>query len=277
MSKLTHVSLFSGIGGIDLAAEWAGFETVLFVEKNEYCQRVLKKHWPGVPIIGDIRDVRKENVAYATSGKPWQQEGRDRGKGTSRRSEEITLITGGFPCQPFSVAGKRRGEDDDRFLWPEMLRVIKEFKPSWVVGENVAGIINMALDDVCSDLEAEGYEVQPIVLPACGVNAPHRRYRVFIVGYSDKGWQGQPQSGINGHSKDVADATGRRLQQCESKREEKGYISEEGGNWATEPDVGRVAHGIPNRVDRLRALGNAVVPQQIFPILKTIAVMELKC
>jgi DNA (cytosine-5)-methyltransferase 1 len=153
----THLDLFSGIGGFALAAGWAGFETVGFCDNEPYAQAVLKKHWPNVPIHGDIKTL----------------------DGTAYRG--VTLLTGGFPCQPFSNAGKRRGKDDDRYLWPQMLRVIQEARPDWIVGENVVGIIGLALDQVCSDLEAEGYEVEPIIIPACGVDAPHRRNRVWII------------------------------------------------------------------------------------------------
>ncbi|GAI01857.1 unnamed protein product, partial [marine sediment metagenome] len=128
---------------------------------DEYCQKVLRKHWPDVPIIGDIKDVKGEEYRGAA-----------------------TLITGGFPCQPVSVAGKRKGKADDRWLWPEMFRVIKDVKPPWVVGENVDGIIRLGLEDVLVDLEGEGYEVRVFNIPACGVYAPHRRYRVFIVANS---------------------------------------------------------------------------------------------
>jgi DNA-cytosine methyltransferase len=155
--KPTHLDLFSGIGGFALAAGWAGFETVGFCDNEPYAQAVLKKHWPDVPIHGDIKAL----------------------DGTAYRG--VTLLTGGFPCQPFSNAGKRRGKDDDRYLWPQMLRVIQEARPAWIVGENVVGIIGLALDQVCSDLEAEGYEVEPIIIPACGVDAPHRRNRVWVV------------------------------------------------------------------------------------------------
>jgi len=155
--KPTHLDLFSGIGGFALAAGWAGFETVGFCDNEPYAQAVLKKHWPNVPIHGDIKTL----------------------DGTAYRG--VTLLTGGFPCQPFSNAGKRRGKDDDRYLWPQMLRVIQEARPDWIVGENVVGIIGLALDQVCSDLEAEGYEVEPIIIPACGVDAPHRRNRVWVV------------------------------------------------------------------------------------------------
>ena len=155
--KPTHLDLFSGIGGFALAAGWAGFETVGFCDNEPYAQAVIKKHWPEVPIHGDIKAL----------------------DGTAYRG--VTLLTGGFPCQPFSNAGKRRGKDDDRYLWPQMLRVIQEARPAWIVGENVVGIIGLALDQVCSDLEAEGYEVEPIIIPACGVDAQHRRNRVWVV------------------------------------------------------------------------------------------------
>jgi len=154
---LTHIDLFSGIGGFSLAAGWAGFETVVFCEKDKFCQRVLKKHWPEVPCESDIRDF----------------------DGTKFRG--ATLLTGGFPCQPFSCAGQRRGKADDRYLWPQMLRVIAEARPAWIVAENVAGIIEMELEGVCVDLEAEGYEVWPVIIPACAVGAPHRRDRVWII------------------------------------------------------------------------------------------------
>jgi len=157
MNEKTHLDLFSGIGGFALAARWNGYRTVGFCDNEPYAQAVLKKHWPDVPCHKDIREVRGELYAG------------------------VTLLTGGFPCQPFSVAGKQRGKDDNRYLWPEMLRVIQEAKPTWIIGENVAGIVNLALDQVCSDLEACGYEVEPIIIPACGVDAPHRRNRVWIV------------------------------------------------------------------------------------------------
>ncbi|MBA7591749.1 hypothetical protein ES708_33912 [subsurface metagenome] len=201
--ELTHISLFTGIAGIDLAAEWAGFKTILFVEKDSYCQKVLNKHWPDVPIMGDIRDATKEKILAYTSNRCKSREGPhqtdrcggDRSReaaqilqiqGTEPTKEQpaITLITGGFPCQPVSQAGKRRGKADDRWLWPEMLRVISEVRPTWVVAENVTGLLTMGFDNCLSGLESEGYETIPFVIPACGVNAPHRRDRIFIVGYS---------------------------------------------------------------------------------------------
>ena len=166
--ELTHLSLFSGIGGLDLAAEWAGFRTVGQCEWADYPRAVLEKHWPDVYKWRDIRTLTKESF-YEHTG-----------------LRTVDVVSGGFPCQPFSVAGKQRGKDDDRYLWPEMLRVIRELQPTWIIGENVPGIINLALDQVLADLEAEGYEVQCFLVPACGVDAPHKRYRVVIVAYSDK-------------------------------------------------------------------------------------------
>ena len=153
----THIDLFSGIGGFALAANAAGYDTQVFCEQDDYCTRVLNRHWPGVPVIRDIREF---------DGTQW------RGAG---------LLTGGFPCQPFSQAGEQRGEEDDRHLWPEMFRIIKEARPRGVRGENVAVIIKMALDDVLSQLEGEGYTTGAVVLPACALNAPHRRDRVWLV------------------------------------------------------------------------------------------------
>jgi len=159
------LDLFSGIGGFSLGAERNGIETIGFVEKDEFCQKVLKKHWSDVPIIDDIRKVNGKDFGSAT------------------------IISGGFPCQPFSVAGKREGTDDDRYLWDEMLRVISSCKPTWVIGENVEGLINiqdgMVLRSVQDDLEREGFQVQCLVIPASGIGAWHQRNRVWIIGYSE--------------------------------------------------------------------------------------------
>lgn len=164
---MTHGSLFSGIGGFDLAAEWMGWENMFHCEWNEFGQKVLKHYWPNAISYGDI--TKTDFTIH-------------RGR--------INVLTGGFPCQPYSMAGKRKGKEDDRHLWPEMLRAIREIQPEWVVGENVFGIINwsggLVFEEVQTDLEAEGYEVQPYVLPACAVNAPHRRDRVwFVAHYKD--------------------------------------------------------------------------------------------
>jgi len=168
------LDLFSGIGGFSLGLDRAGFETVAFCEIEKYPRSVLKKHWPDVPIALDIRKLSynfktkqlfyKYKVIYVGS---------------------IELICGGFPCQPFSIAGKQAGKEDDRHLWPEMFRLIKEVRPSWVIGENVAGFIPMALDNVLFDLEGEGYETQSFVIPACAVGGIHRRDRVWIIANTD--------------------------------------------------------------------------------------------
>lgn len=166
---LTHLSLFSGIGGLDLAAEMAGFRTVGQCEWADYPTKVLEKHWPDVPRWRDIRTLTKESF-YEKTG-----------------LRTVDVVSGGFPCQPFSVAGKHGGEDDDRYLWPEMLRVIRELRPTWVLGENVPGIVNLALDTVLADLENEGYTAQAFIVPAAGVDAPHKRDRVAILAYAVNG------------------------------------------------------------------------------------------
>lgn len=159
----THIDLFSGGGGFSLAAEWMGWETIIHCESHPFARRLLEHHFPKTPILGNIKEI---------DFTPWK------GK--------ADVLTGGFPCQPFSISGKRKGTSDDRYLWPEMLRAIREIQPRWVVPENVYGIVNwnggLVFETVCADLENEGYEVQPYVLPACGVDAPHRRYRVFFIG-----------------------------------------------------------------------------------------------
>jgi DNA-cytosine methyltransferase len=145
------LDLFSGIGGFSLAGGWAGFETVAFFETDPFCRKILKKHWPDVLKYMDIRDVSNPG--------------------------HVDLITGGLPCQPFSIAGKRKGKDDARYLWPEFLRIISISKPTWVIAENVTGIVEMELDNILSDLEAENYKTQSFIIPACAANAPHRRDR----------------------------------------------------------------------------------------------------
>ena len=163
---MNHASLFSGIGGFDLAAEWMGWTNVFNCEWEEFPQQVLKYHFPNAAQYGDIKEL--DATTYA---------GR------------IDILTGGFPCQPYSLAGKRKGKEDERHLWPEMLRVIRECSPRYIVGENVRGLVGwnggMVFEEVCADLEAEGYSVQPFVLPAAGVGAPHRRDRIWFAAYAD--------------------------------------------------------------------------------------------
>lgn len=260
------LSLFSGIGGIDLAAQWAGIKTVAFCEIDHFCQKVLRKYWHDVPIIPDVRDITRERLE---------------GEGIGG----IDIVAGGFPCQPFSVAGKQRGKEDDRHLWPEMFRIIQEFRPAWVVGENVTGIIKLALDDVLFDLESAGYATQTFIIPACGVGAPHRRERVFIVAYAPGGKNNRREPGnmaeTPGSGESFNAAAGVSSEDVAEinkagnhhRRRTAEYVA--GEWWSTEPDVGRVAYGIPNRVDRLRALGNAVVPQQVYPIFQAIIQIEM--
>ena len=161
---MKHIGLFEGIGGFSLAAEWAGWETIAWCEINPFCQKVLGYHFPKANKHHDIKIT--DFTIY-------------RG--------QCDILTGGFPCQPYSLAGKRKGKEDDRHLWPEMLRAVREIQPTWIVGENVFGIVNwdggVVFNEVQTDLEAEGYEVQPYILPACAVNAPHRRDRVWFVAY----------------------------------------------------------------------------------------------
>ncbi len=209
-----HLDLFSGIGGFSLASGWANYTTIGFCEVDPFCRRVLAKHWPGVPIHGDIRTLTGEIVSGWAGGRP------------------VDLITGGFPCQPVSVAGKRMGKEDDRYLWPEMLRVIAGIRPHRVLGENVAGIVTMGLDAVLSDLESLGYTCRPVVIPAAAVGAPHRRDRVWILADAERGKGALPETfggegafGAGSSRADVADSHGKRLEGSESFGERIGIIT----------------------------------------------------
>ena len=252
------LDLFSGIGGFSLGLERAGMQTVAFCEIEEYPRKVLKKHWPNVPIFEDVRKLKGEQVG------------------------PIDLICGGYPCQPFSTAGKRRGEKDDRHLWPEYLRLIRETRPRWIIAENVAGHISMGLDQVLSDMEGEGYKWEAFVIPACALNAWHRRDRVWIIantGLSESpGWihteKGQ-QSNRRGNARREFASLGGDVSDTDSTRREKQHIANiakktgldtwaiNSGwkHWGNEPGVDRVANGVHARVDRIKCLGNAVVPQ----------------
>jgi len=289
---LTHFSLFSGIGGIDLAAEWAGFTTVGQVEWADYPTKVLEKHWPNVPRWRDIRSVTAEDF-YNRTG-----------------LRTVDLISGGFPCQPFSVAGKQKGKRDDRYLWPEMFRVIREIKPTWVLGENVPGILSIAGRTVCEDLEREGYAVTVFNFEAAAVGAPHRRERVFFVAHA-KSKQSASECIASACSEEQGELGGRGsqvniLSHYDGKRMERSWSEQQAtginqcdwvywwdiepdvggmvdgpaywldGYWRVEPNIPRVAKGVKNRVDRLKCLGNAVVPQQVYPILKAIAEIETR-
>ena len=172
---MNFLDLFSGIGGFSLGLERAGMKTIAFCEIESYPQKILFKHWPDVPIA---QDIKKLSYNYKTK-QLWY-------KTRVIYAGSIQLVCGGFPCQPFSVAGKQGGEKDDRHLWPEMFRLIREIKPKYVIGENVAGFISMALDDVLSDLESEDYKCEVFVLPACAVGGIHRRDRVWIIAHTER-------------------------------------------------------------------------------------------
>ncbi|KKL58263.1 hypothetical protein LCGC14_2227120 [marine sediment metagenome] len=240
-------SLFSGIGGLDLGLERAGMECAWQVEIDDYCQKVLTKHWPDVPKYKDVRDVGKE-------------------------LESVDLICGGFPCQPVSVSGQRRGSKDERWLWDDFYRIICDVGPSWVVVENVPGLYSAEdgrlFGGILRDLSNGGYDAEWDTIPAAAFGAAHVRERVFLVAHS----AGEPfdvrsakrkkavHAGRDGSIRQVANAVGEGRQGVKRPILENGDIARRSW-WAAEPSVGRVANGVPHRVDRLRGLGNAVVPQ----------------
>ena len=355
---LRHVDLCSGIGGFALGFEWAELSRpVLFCDIEPWSRKVLRKHWPDVPIAEDVKELANDPDGLIP---------------------ECSIITAGYPCQPFSVAGDRRGQDDDRHIWPEIFTIIKAKRPTWAVFENVYGHISMGLDEVLSDLEGENYAVRPFVIPACAVDAPHRRDRVWIIArnvgntqyngspspafrrkhkeiderskegekktkqsertseprnheilenaghrtgrhkwvaergqdpsgewaahtskasgsgkqsetmadteglhsnvsrkHSEQGQRQKSQLGDSSGSDNVANADSQRQQgswlhgrpqhqtQNKDRQTDRSDDSRQGNAqfWLPEPPVGRVAHGIPRRVDRLRGLGNAILPQ----------------
>jgi len=308
---LKHLDLFSGIGGFSLGLESAGLvETVAFCDFDQYCQKVLKKNFPGVPVYGDVKELNHDKL---------KADGID----------QIDIITGGYPCQPFSVAGRKKGEEDPRHVWPEMFRLIQELRPTWVIGENVGGHIKLGLDSVLENLESEGYSARTFSISASSIGANHKRERVWIVAHSNEMQRqflrgqkseqrqetfegtsersGTPISMANSErlgrtegtekskelereeSSDQLDHCGEGCTKCQSCQT---MANSEGSNrnehetnrehgkaspqeifgdgssvcgvsawWSVEPDVGRVAHGVPDRVDRLKCLGNSVVPQ----------------
>ena len=267
---LRVLDLFSGIGGFSLGLErTGGFETAAFCEIEKYPVSQLKKNFPGVPIYDDIKTLTAERLV---------RDGIDR----------IDVITGGYPCQPFSVAGKQRGEKDDRHLWPSMLEIIAQVRPTWVICENVTGHIALGLDQVLLDLETEGYSSRTFIIPACSVNAPHRRDRLWIVAYSDSAILEQSNETLEGGSSKQSDSGGiqpgenaladtecnglqgvgengettGQARLCSRERWNKvKELSKAREIWAFESSICRVVDGFPGRVARLKALGNAVVPQ----------------
>ena len=329
-TKLKVLDLFSGIGGFSLGLESTGhFETIAFCEKDEFCQKVLQKNFKNIPIEGDVRNVKGDKY-------------------------KADVVTGGFPCQPFSVAGKRKGTDDDRYLWDETIRVVAECKPRWFIGENVDGLVNiqngMVLRQVQDDLEKEGFQVQCLVIPASGIGAWHQRKRVWIVGHSQhngssttKEQRGNTQTSTRSQKREnsslqsegtsrsrndgnVSNTIGELSDGCSSttrhsKSELKGMVSDEAKNWnkvrsetercdqqtrsrgdvSTSNGEGQVSsisspqgqrtwwqtesklRGVPNgvsyelhkdRVNRIKALGNSIVPQIAEQLFKSIIYAE---
>jgi DNA (cytosine-5)-methyltransferase 1 len=260
---MTHLDLFSGIGGFAIAAQKNGFKTIGFCEREPYAQQILIEKFNGV-LADPMRPVEWRNQRQEKTpihANIFQLNGAN--------YAGVTLVTGGFPCQPFSVAGKRLGKADDRAIWPEMLRVIDEARPAWVIGENVAGIINMELDRVLFDLESIGYSARPFVIPACAVDARHRRDRVWIIAYRGcDGLQGRQKARsyetIGKESKNQFTA------RLHGGRDGTGTRQ---ALWQPEPAICRMAHGIPNRSHRLKGLGNAIVPQVAEEIIRAIATL----
>ena len=232
-------SLFTGIGGLDLGLERSGMECAWQVENDPYCIRVLEKHWPEVKRYGDIKEITWEEV------------------------EPVDLVCGGFPCQPVSVAGKQLRQEDERWLWPEFERCLRILRPRIALMENVPGLLAGGMGDVLGDLSGLGYDAEWDSLPAAALGAPHLRYRVFIVAYRNRrGREGEWGGGVlncerEAFRDDADGCSGAVADTYDSGLERRlGH-----GWWTVEPNVGRVAHGVPKRVDRLRTLGNAVVPQ----------------
>jgi DNA (cytosine-5)-methyltransferase 1 len=284
---MTHGSLFSGIGGFDLAAEWMGWENIFHCEWNPFGQKVLKHYWPNA--------FSYENICTTDF--------------TIHRGK-VDIITGGFPCQPYSLAGKRLGKEDERHLWPEMLRTIREVQPRWVVGENVFGLVNwsggLVFHEVQADLEAQGYEVQPYILPAVSVNAPHRRDRVWFVAFNTKSersteigrvCQREDNESIGIRSENsnwITSYTCRIGSQCKGQSTELEWerfsINNTQNNkstWQNFPTVSPVCNGDDGLSERLDAItfpkwraesvkagGNAIVPQVAYQIFKTIQAYE---
>jgi DNA (cytosine-5)-methyltransferase 1 len=265
---MTHGSLFSGIGGFDLAAEWMGWENIFHCEWNPFGQKVLKHYWPNA--------ISYENICTTDF--------------TVHRGK-VDIITGGFPCQPYSTAGKRLGKADERHLFPEMLRCIKEIKPKWIIGENVRGLINwnggVVFDEVCNDLESQGYEVSTFLIPAAGVNAPHRRDRVWFIAKNatnttgDGFWECTKTGQIR-----------RETDDAKEKRDKPALSIKTNGygfkpNWENFPTVSPICNGddgLSKRLDgitfskwrkeSIKAGGNAIVPQVAYQIFKTIELYE---
>jgi len=290
---LRHLDLFSGLGGFSLGLEaTGGFETVAFCDIEKFSRKVLKKHWPNVKQYKDIKELTYEQIKEDTLA-------------------PIDIVTGGYPCQPFSIAGSQRGEKDKRHLWPDMFRIVKECKPTWVIGENVSGHIKLGLDTVLQDLESEGYSVRAFSISASSIGANHQRERVWIVAHSnmentrqhgrriESTWDTESlgsrtseetewssdSNKINGSSEGASlmgESSDTNSQGLQGRRSEQQLRKDETERptswdswWGVEPNVGRVANGIPHRVDRLKGLGNSLVPAIPYAIGRAILEEEL--
>jgi DNA (cytosine-5)-methyltransferase 1 len=247
---MMHLDLFSGIGGFALAARCAGIETVAFCEKDERCHKVLNKYWPDLPIHNDIKTLN--GVDY----------------------EGIDLITGGYPCGPFSVAGSQKAHEDDRYLWPEMFRIITQAQPTWCILENVYGHVTVGLDEVLADMEGGGYTSQSYIVPSLGNGANHRRNRVFVVAYSpsngcDEGKTGGSIGKANGWSQKEQNQN-RDDERCSGVWSKMDGYSLPTGRRGTKPPPVRVDDELPRRMDRNRMLGNAVDPMIVYELMRVI-------
>jgi DNA (cytosine-5)-methyltransferase 1 len=285
--NVTHYDLFAGIGvfsyALDTVFDGHTIEHI-FCERAAFPAAVLRKHWPHARFFGDIADLIADTN--------WLRSVSQTGRGISRHAPDITILTGGFPCQPFSQAGRRRGTADDRYLWPAMLAVIRNVRPDWIIAENVRGLATwnegLVLETVCADLEGEGYEVQPLVIPACAIGAPHRRDRVWIVAHAVNNGSGKAEPGGTGSPYSVPaelrqeDCATRQLERADRYRlsPRPSVTPDHAARWhldwhevAAAACHDRMDDGLPrwldghaisaarHRLERLKACGNAIVPQ----------------
>jgi DNA (cytosine-5)-methyltransferase 1 len=264
---MKHGSLFSGIGGFDLASEWMGWENIFHCEWNPFGQKVLKHYWPKAK---SYEDITKTDF-------------------TIHRGN-IDILTGGFPCQPYSSAGKRLGKEDERHLWPHMLRAISEIQPTWVVGENVRGLVNwndgLVFHEVQSDLEDQGYEVQPFLIPAAGVNAPSQRFRIWFIAHTNNQGGGHRYSEIQSQDGKISEWHN-DAKPSNTGNDNTKFRRFQNKNWEKFPTVTPVCtgnDGIPSGLDgitfpkwrkeSIKAGGNAIVPQVALNIFKSIQAYE---
>jgi DNA (cytosine-5)-methyltransferase 1 len=302
------ISLFSGIGGFELPAEWMGWQPVLSCEINPFSRKVLEYYWPDAYHHDDIHTLNIDKINEELSkryGVNW--------------ADDDLILTGGFPCQPYSTAGKRLGKADERHLFPEMLRIIREVRPRYIVGENVRGLVSwsggLVFEEVCADLEAEGYEVQPFILPACGVNAPHRRERVWFIANANERTEKSPREGgqakSNGRkNNDEPSGGGEQTEQHfgrgnvlrldsnpnggrqpgkehreeEARRVAKKSVPDDWENFPTQSPICGGDDGLPSelvgitfpkwRNESIKAYGNAIVPQVALEIFKAIEALR---